>query len=102
MAADVPRLRLLVGGTLIEGQQVTLNELAAAERDGAAELIRFLGGPKQVLVLYRPLVYQGGDPVSVNYLVVRQDQVQACAFVSPTGTASRPLAPGDFDWAWDE
>ena len=61
MAADIPKLRLLVGGAVIEGSQVTLENLPRAEQGGASELIRFLGGTKRVLILRKPVIY--GVPV---------------------------------------
>ena len=61
MAVGVPKLRLLVGGVLIEGVQVPLEELPATDQGGAAELVRFLGGARRVLVLRQPLIYRGLD-----------------------------------------
>lgn len=102
MAVDTPKLRLLVGGVWIEGVQVPLEELPAADQGGAGELVRFLGGARRTLVLRQPTVYRGGEPVSTRYLVVRQDDVQACEFVLPE-PSERSDPDGDaFRWEWDE
>lgn len=99
-----PKLRLIVGGTVIEGVQVALQDLPRTDQGGASELISFLGGAKRVLILQKPLVYGGAEPVESQYLVIRQDQIQACEFVSAaadpdtvTGTVDH-----DFHWEWDD
>ena len=102
MAVGVPKLRLLVGGVLIEGVQVPLEELPATDQGGAAELVRFLGGARRVLVLRQPLIYRGSEPLTTRYLVVRQDEVQACAFVTPEQPEADAAAPDAFRWEWDE
>jgi hypothetical protein len=56
VAANIPKLRLLVGGTVIEGAQVTLEDLPRVEQGGTSELVRFLGGAKRVLILKRPII----------------------------------------------
>jgi hypothetical protein len=102
VAANIPKLRLLVGGTVIEGAQVTLEDLPRAEQGGASELVRFLGGAKRVLILQKPVVYQGTEQVHPHYLVIRQDQIQACEFMTPD-TAEAKDAPRDaFRLEWDE
>lgn len=100
MAVNVPKLRLLVGGAVVEGVQVTLEGLPRAEQGGASELVRFLGGAKRVLILQRPVVYQGTEHVRPNYLVIRQDQVQACEFMMPE--AGEDATRDDFRWEWDD
>ena len=102
MAVGVPKLRLLVGGVLIEGVQVPLEELPTGDREGAAELVRFLGGARRVLVLRQPTVYRGGEPLRTRYLVVRQDEIQACEFVTPEPPEAGEAAPDAFRWEWDE
>lgn len=102
MAADVPKLRLLVGGALIEGEQVTLEQLSKEERAGASELIRFLGGAKHVLILHNPVVHQGSERIETRYLVVRQDQVQACEFIIPEKAEASPSKYDSFRWEWDD
>ena len=102
MAVGVPKLRLLVGGVLIEGVQVPLEELPAADQGGAAELVRFLGGARRVLVLRQPLIYRGDEPLETRYLVVRQDEIQACEFVTPEQPETDAAAPDAFRWEWDE
>ena len=102
MAVGVPKLRLLVGGVLIEGVQVPLEELPATDQGGAAELVRFLGGARRVLVLRQPLIYRGGEPLQTRYLVVRQDEVQACEFLTLEPSETDAAAPDAFRWEWDE
>jgi hypothetical protein len=89
--ADAPNLRLLVGGTLVEGEQATLEDLPEHERGGAAELIKLFGGPKQVFLLRNPRVYQGSEQVRTGYLVLRSDQ---CRRVSLWPTKTPPAHPG--------
>ncbi len=104
MTANIPKLRLLVGGTVIEVQQVGLEALSEIERAGASELITFLGGTKRVLILQHPLIYGSAEQVRPRYLVMRQDQIQAYEFVR-TETASadeRDLPREPFDWVWDD
>ncbi len=81
MTANIPKLRLLVGGTVIEGQQVGLEALSEIEQAGASELVTFFGGAKRVLILQHSLLYGSAEQVRSRYLVVRQDQIQACEFV---------------------
>jgi hypothetical protein len=57
VTATIPKLRLVVGRTAIEGAPVTLEYLPRAEQGGASELVRFLGGTKRVLILQRPIIY---------------------------------------------
>lgn len=102
MAVGVPKLRLLVGGVLIEGVQVPLEELPAGDQGGAAELVRFLGGARRVLVLRQPLIYRGDEPFRARYLVLRQDEIQACEFVAPEQPEAEADAPDAFRWEWDE
>lgn len=102
MAVGVPKLRLLVGGVVIEGVQVPLEELPAGDRGGATELVRFLGGARRVLVLRQPVIYRGGEPLRTRYLVVRQDEVQACEFVTPDLPETAEASPDAFRWEWDE
>lgn len=97
----IPKLRLLVGGTLIEGEQATLDELPEYERGGATELIKLFGGPKRVFLLRNPTVYQGGEQVQANYLVLRSDQVQAGEFVSDEETPISSWDQDDFRRGWD-
>jgi len=105
VTANIPKLRLLVNGTVIEGEQVGLEALSEVEQAGASELITFLDGAKRVLILQHPLIYGSVEQVRPRYLVVRQDQIQACEFVL-TETASdnggRDLPREPFDWAWDD
>ena len=102
MATTVPKLRLVVGGTLIEGAQVTLEDLPRAEQGGAAELIQFLGGVKRVFILQKPVVY-GAEEAKPRYLVVRQDQIQACEFVAPeVAEVETADQIRNFRWEWDE
>ena len=99
-----PKLRLVVGGTLIEGAQVTVEDLPRNEQGGAAELVQFLGGAKRVLILARPLVY-GVDEARPRYLVVRQDQIQACEFILTETSATAETDDQirkSFRWEWDE
>jgi hypothetical protein len=100
--ADIPKLRLLVSGTLIEGEQATLEDLPEHERGGAAELIKLFGGPKRVFLLQNPVVYQGNVQVHTGYLVLRSDQVQAGEFVPDEGTPSPSWNQGDFRKGWEE
>ena len=99
MAAN-PKLRLMVGGTLLEGAQVTLADLPRAAQGGAAELVQFLGGARRVLILQRPVVY--GNEVQPHYLVIRQDQIQACEFVLPEASETDDQIRDSFRWEWDE
>ena len=101
MAVDTPKLRLIVGGVLVEGVQVALEELPAADQAGAGELVRFLGGARRTLVLRGPTIDRGGERVRARYLVVRQESVGACEFVAPEpseGGTDRDA----FRWEWDE
>lgn len=100
--ADAPRLRLLVGGSLIEGEQATLEDLPDHERGGAAELMKLFGGPKQVFLLRNPMVYQGGEQVRTGYLVLRSDQVQAGEFVADENASSQAWDQDDFRQGWEE
>lgn len=59
-------------------------------------MVRFLGGAKQVLILHRPVVYQGTERVHPNYLVIRQDQVQACEFMTPETGEAEDATRDDF------
>ena len=103
MAPNVPKLRLLVGGTVIEGEQVGLEDLTKTEESGASELITFLGGAKRVLILHHPVIYGSAEQVKPRYLVIRQEQIQACEFVltAPSDTG-RDLPREPFDWEWDD
>ncbi len=102
MAANIPKLRLIVSGTVIEGAQVTLEDLPRAEQGGASELVRFLGGAKRVLILQKPVVYQGAEQVQPHYLVIRQDQIQACEFMMPDSAEAEGAPRNDFRWEWDD
>jgi len=102
VAANIPKLRLLVGGAVIEGAQVTLEYLSRAEQGGASELVRFLGGAKRVLILHKPVVYQGAELVNPNYLVIRQDQIQACEFMTPETAEAEDATRDAFRWEWDD
>lgn len=102
MAVNIPKLRLLVGGVLIEGVQVPLEELPQADQSGAGELVRFLGGARRTLVLRQPTLYRGGEPLTTRYLVVRQDEIQACEFVTPEQLETGDPAQDAFRWEWDE
>lgn len=102
MAANIPKLRLLVGGTVIEGFQVTLEELPRAEQGGASELVRFLGGAKRVLILQKPVIYQNTEQVRSRYLVIRQDQIQACEFLMSETAEVKDTPRDDFRWEWDD
>ncbi len=100
-----PKLRLLVGGTFIEGAQVALEDLPRKEQGGVAELMSFLGGAKRVVILQRPVVYGADAQVQPNYLVIRQDQIQACEFVLPETSEMQTeteRAHDSFRWEWDE
>lgn len=99
--ADAPKLRLLVGGTLVEGEQATLDDLLPHERGGAAELIKLFGGPKRVFLLRNPVVYQGGEQVRTGYLVLRSDQVQAGEFVADETASSPSWDQDDFRKGWE-
>lgn len=87
---------------MIEGAQVTLEDLTRAEQGGASELIRFLGGAKRVLILQKPVVYQGTEHVHPNYLVIRQDQIQACEFITSETAEAEDATRDDFRWEWDD
>lgn len=102
VAADAPKLRLLIGGSLIEGEQLTLAELPREERGGISELVRFLGGPKHVLILQNPVVHQGSERVETQYLVIRQDQIQACEFLLSDEPGASPSEHDNFRWEWDD
>lgn len=102
MAVNIPKLRLMVGGTIIEGAQVTLEELPRVEQGGAAELVRFLGGAKRVLILQKPVVYQHTEQIQPRYLVIRQDQIQACEFMMPETADAKDVPRNDFRWEWDD
>lgn len=102
MAANIPKLRLLVGGTMIEGAQVTLEDLPRTEQGGASELVLFLGGAKRVLILRQPVIYGGAELVQPRYLVIRQDQVQACEFMTPDTAEAKDAPRDDFRWEWDD
>lgn len=99
--ADIPRLRLLVGGTFVEGEQATLEDLPEHERGGATELIKLFGGPKQVFLLRNPVVYQGSKEVRTGYLVLRSDQVQAGEFVADENAPSPSWDQDDFRKGWE-
>ena len=103
MTTGIPKLRLVVGGTLIEGAQVTVEDLPRAEQGGAAELMQFLGGAKRVFILQKPVVY-GAEQANPHYLVIRQDQIQACEFVLPevADTVTTEDQIRNFRWEWDE
>lgn len=96
------KLRLLVGGALIEGEQVTIEELLGEERGGITELVRFLGGPKHVLILQNPVVHQGSERVETRHLVIRQDQIQACEFIIAEKAETSPSEYDSFRWEWDD
>ncbi len=102
VAANIPKLRLIVGGTVIEGTQVTLTDLPRAEQGGASELVGFLGGAKRVLILQRPVVYGSAEAVQPRYLVIRQDQIQACEFIIPDVLETEDQIRDSFRWEWDE
>ena len=101
MAANIPKLRLLVGGTVIDGKQVAREDLTQTEQRGASELMTFLGGAKRVLILQNPVIYGPAEQVRPRYLAVRQDQIQACEFVlvEPASADARDLPREPFDWA---
>jgi len=96
------QLRLLIGGSLIEGEQIMLAELPREERRGISELVRFLGGSKHVLILQNPVVHQGGERIETRYLVIRQDQIQACEFIIPEEPGASPSEYDSFHWEWDD
>ena len=100
--ATIPKLRLIVGGTVVEGTQVALSDLPRAEQGGAAELAGFLGGAKRVLILQKPVVYGSAEGVRPQYLVIRQDQIQACEFVLPEVAETDDEIRDSFRWEWDE
>ncbi len=94
------KLRLIVGGVVVEGAQVALRDLPKADQGGASELMSFLGGAKRVLILQKPVVYAAAGRLESRYLVVRQDQIQACEFVMPESEAGDGV--DDFRWEWDD
>ena len=100
--ATIPKLRLIVGGTVIEGAQVMVEDLPRAEQGGASELVGFLGGAKRVLILKRPIVYGSAEGVQPRYLVIRQDQIQACEFIMPEVSETDDQIRDSFRWEWDE
>lgn len=103
MAPNVPKLRLLVGGTVIEGQQIGLEDLTKTEQRGASELITFLGGAKRVLILQHPVISGSVEQVRPRYLVIRQEQIQACEFVlTAASDVGRDLPRETFDWEWSD
>ena len=104
MGANVPKLRLIVGGTVIEGAQVALDDLPKTEQGGASELIGFLGGAKRVLILRKPVIYGSAEPLASQYLVIRQDQIQACEFVAAAADPDTvtDTVDHDFRWEWDD
>ena len=102
MGANVPKLRLIVGGTVIEGAQVALEDLPKTEQGGASELIGFLGGAKRVLILRKPVIYGSAEPLESQYLVIRQDQIQACEFVTPKTLEAEDISRDNFGWEWDD
>ncbi len=95
-----PKLQLIVGGVVVEGAQVALQDLPKTDQGGASELMDFLGGAKRVLILCNPVVYAATGLLESQYLVVRQDQIQACEFVA-SGTAEADNVD-PFRWEWDD
>lgn len=95
-----PKLRLIVGGVVVEGAQVALRDLPKPDQGGASELMNFLGGAKRVLILYKPVVYAATGSLESQYLVVRQDQIQACEFVTPSVAETDSV--DHFRWEWDD
>lgn len=102
MAANIPKLRLLVGGAVIEGAQVTLEDLPRAEQGGACELVRFLGGAKRVLILHKPVIHRNTKQVHPQYLVIRQDLIQTCEFTTPDTAEAKDVTRNVFRWEWDD
>ena len=95
-----PKLRLIVGGVVVEGAQVALQDLPKPDQGGASELMDFLGGAKRVLILYKPVVYAATGLLESQYLIVRQDQIQACEFIIPESKGGD--SADDFRWEWND
>ena len=92
-----------MGGTVIEGAQVVVGDLPRAEQGGASELVPVSRRRKTRFNLAKAnYLRERRGNVRPHYLVIRQDQIQACEFVLPEVLETDDQIRDSFRWEWDE